>query len=375
MHLTEGVGGGRCGTWAISSVAAPSWDDASLCGPPARGQLGRAAGRGRGGGKGGAGEGEGKQKREGLRGTCARSVTHALQRGRIQSAAPRGHAGSSEDTAAAACALRAAGRPRLSRRRTRPWGSETSRDPAAGAPPPRCPRPTRPPRLPAAALGAVRSSADGCGVVGRRQLRAGGRLGGCSSGAPCWEGRRRCRGCPPSPQYSPYLIRCPGGQLGGCKQAAGVGLQLRGSVLGGNEAPRGLPSFSSALPIPHPWGSCGAVGQAWGCSSGARCWGGSPPLQCSPYLIHIPWGSCGAAGRRQLWVGGQVWGCSPPPCCTQTQCWGALRGLPSFSSVLHTASMSHGAAAGLQAGSSCRLGGRCGAAAPRCTQGLIVGAH
>ena len=224
----------------------------------------------------------------------------------------------------------------------------------------------------------------------------------------------------------------PMGQLWGCRQAAavgwgtGVGLQFlplhSDSVLGGTEgAP--LLLLSAAYRIHVPWGSCrtagrqqlqaggqvwgcspplhseahcwGALrglpsfssvfctssvscetagGQLWGCSSGARCWGGSPPLQCSPYLIRVPWGSCGAAGRRQLWAGGQVWGCSFSP-CTQTQCWGALRGLPSFSSVLHTASMSHGAAAGLQAGSSCRLGGRCGAAAPRCTQGLIVGAH
>ena len=181
----------------------------------------------------------------------------------------------------------------------------------------------------------------------------------------------------------------PMGQLWGCRQAAAVGW---GAGVGLQPPPRctqtqcwgalrGLPSFLlSALSLIHaPWGSCGAVSrqQVWGCSSGARCWGelrqweGSPP---SPqYCIPCPrpmgqvWGC-----RQQLGVGGQVWGCSPP-CCTQTQCWGALRGLPCFSSVLCTSSMSHGAAVGLQACSSCRFWGRCGAAAPLVHSGAQCG--
>ena len=262
-----------------------------------------------------------------------------------------------------------------------------------------------------------------CRTAGRQQLQAGGQVWGCSpplhSEAHCWGALRglpsfssvfctssvsceaaggqvwgcsseaRCWGGSPPLQCSPYLIRVP---WGSCGAAGRRQLWVGGQVWGCSPPPRciqtqcwgalrGLPSFLlSALSLIHaPWGSCGAVSrqQVWGCSSGARCWGelrqweGSPP---SPqYCIPCPrpmgqvWGC-----RQQLGVGGQVWGCSPP-CCTQTQCWGALRGLPCFFSVLCTSSMSHGAAVGLQACSSCRFWGRCGAAAPLVHSGAQCG--
>lgn len=89
-----GVGAQRCGRGAAPGAA-------QLCGASGTG----TAGRGREGEKGkkgrerrGDGRKEGEAESRGAAGTCARSVTHALQRGRIQAAAPRGRAGSSEDT-------------------------------------------------------------------------------------------------------------------------------------------------------------------------------------------------------------------------------------------------------------------------------------
>ena len=47
----------------------------------------------------------------------------------------------------------------------------------------------------------------------------------------------------------------------GNAQAAGGGMQLGGSVLGGTEALQGLSAFSSVLPVPHPlsWGAAGGL--------------------------------------------------------------------------------------------------------------------
>ena len=146
---------------------------------------------------------------------------------------------------------------------------------------------------------------------------------------------------------------CPMGQLWGCKQAAGVGLQLRGSVLGGTETMGGLPSFSSVL---HTMSTSHGAGV--GLQAAAGGWGagvglqptllhsdtvlggteGAPLLLLSAlYLIHVPWGSCRAAGMQQLQVLGQVWGCSPSGALRgSVQGGGGLWGLLSFSSVLHT---------------------------------------
>lgn len=90
-----GVGAQRCGRGAAPGGGAALRGLQDGDGGPGgeKERREKREGKGRGDGRK-----EGEAESRGAAGTCARSVTHALQRGRIQAAAPRGRAGSSEDT-------------------------------------------------------------------------------------------------------------------------------------------------------------------------------------------------------------------------------------------------------------------------------------